>query len=110
MRIVSLYDKRHLYFYNLDYAYDLKKSFETAGAFYKEAKDYWKKSKDYATKADAIPIDLNLGTIESERFDIVQEKLNFEVIIDNHLARLDKKVKIVDEFLEKNPEANKPRL
>jgi len=110
MRIGSLYDKRHLYFYNLDYAYDLKKSFEIAGSFYDESKNYWKKAKDYAVKADQIPIDLDMGTMESERFDIVQGKLNFETIIDNHLSRLNKKQKIVEEYLDKNPEANNPRL
>lgn len=110
MRIGSLYDKRHLYFYNLDYAYDLKKSFETADSFYKESKDYWKKAKGYAEKADKIPIDLDIGTIESERFDIVQGKLNFDHIIDNHLTRVNKKIKIVNEYLENNPDANKPKL
>ncbi|MBE7411681.1 MAG: hypothetical protein L6Q54_13415 [Leptospiraceae bacterium] len=110
MRIGSLYDKRHLYFYNLDYAYDLKKSFEIANSFYKESKDYWKKAKDYADKADKVPIDLDLGTIESERFDISHGKLDFEKIIDTHLSKLDKKQKIVDEFLTNNPAANSPRL
>ncbi|GBF49500.1 hypothetical protein LPTSP4_10130 [Leptospira ryugenii] len=110
MRIASQYDKRHLYFYNLDYAHELKNSFQIAEAFYKEAIPYWKKAQDYADKANEVPIDLDLGTIETERYEIVQGKLDFGYIIQNHLSKLEGKQKLVAEYLKKYPEADKPVL
>lgn len=110
MRLASKYDKRHLYFYNLDFAHELKNSFQIADGFYKAAKPYWEKAKKYAFEADRIIEEVNLGTMESERYEIVNDKLNFERIIEDHLLRLDKKRKTVDEFLAKHPEADKPFL
>jgi len=108
MRIGSLFDKRFVYFQNLDFAHDLKKSFNVARGFYKEAVPYWKVARENAMKASKIPKDINLGTLESERYEIEQGKLNFEFIIDDHLERLDKKQKMVEEYLKKNPDADKP--
>lgn len=110
MRIASQYDKRHVYFQNLDFAHDLKKSFNLAEGFYKEAIPYWKKAEGYAKKADEIKEEVDLGTIESERFEIATGKLNFEKIINDHLSRLEKKQKQVEEYLQQNPEADKPPL
>ena len=42
-------------------------------------------------QANEVPFDLDLGTIETERFEIVTGKLDFGSIIDNHLAKLNKK-------------------
>lgn len=91
MRLASLYDKRHLYFYNLDFAPDLKESFNIAEGFYKEAIPYWDKAREHADKANEIPFDLDLGTLETERFEIVTGKLDYGYIINNHLERLKKK-------------------
>jgi hypothetical protein len=110
MRIGSLYDKRFVYFHNLDFAHDLKKSFNLARGFYKEAIPYWKAAKDNAMKAHKLTKDLDLGTLESERYEIALGKLNFDFIIEDHLDRLDKKQKTVEEYLKKNPDADKPLL
>lgn len=91
MRLASLYDKRHLYFYNLDFAPELKESFNIAEGFYKEAIPYWDKAREHADKANEIPFDLDLGTLETERFEIVTGKLDYGYIINNHLERLKKK-------------------
>jgi hypothetical protein len=110
MRIASLYDKRHVYFQNLDFAHELKKSFGIAANFYKESLGYWKTARELAFKADKILQEIDLGTIESERYEIVKGKLNFEKIIEDHLERLDKKQKTVEEYLKDNPGADKPIL
>ncbi len=110
MRIASKFDKRHVYFYNLDFAHELKNSFGIAEGFYKEAIPYWEKAREYADRANEVPVDLDLGTIETERFEIVTGKLDFGYIIQNHLTRLSGKQKIVSEYLEKYPEADKPVL
>ena len=61
-------------------------------------------------KAHKLPKDLDLGTLESERYEIALGKLNFDFIIEDHLDRLDKKQKTVEEYLKKNPDADKPLL
>ncbi|MCP5499361.1 MAG: hypothetical protein H7A25_05630 [Leptospiraceae bacterium] len=110
MRIGSLYDKRHLYFYNLDFAHELNKSFQTALSFYKQAKPFWADAKKQALEANKILKDIDLGTLETERYDISTGKLNFEYIIDTHIARLEKKLKTVQEYLRKHPDADKPAI
>ncbi|PJZ70394.1 hypothetical protein CH373_11940 [Leptospira perolatii] len=110
MRIASQFDKRHVYFYNLDFAHELKKSFEVADSFYKEASPYWQAAQKYADQASEIDYDLDLGTIESERYEIITGKLDFAKIIADHRSRLDKKREIVQEYLSKYPDADKPNL
>jgi hypothetical protein len=106
LRIGSLYDKRHLYFYNLDFAEDLDKSFEIAEGFYKEAIPYWEKAREHADRANEVPIELDLGTLETERFEIVTGKLNYTWIIENHLEKLAKKQKSVrDELARRETES-----
>lgn len=104
MRLGSLYDKRHLYFYNLDFAKELNNSFQIAEGFYKEAIPYWEKAQEYADRANEIPFDLDLGTLETERFQIVTGKLDFGAIIEDHLERLDKKQKTVQDYLSSAPQ------
>ena len=110
MRIASLYDKRHLYFYNLDFAYDLDKSFSKSELLYKEAIPYWDKARFYADRANEVPVDLDLGTLESEVFEIVTGKLDFGQIIGDHLERLKRKRATVTQFLKENPDSNQPKL
>ncbi len=107
MRLGSLYDKRHLYFYNLDFAPDLKESFNIAEGFYKEAIPYWEKARDHADKANEVPYDLDIGTIETERFEIVTGKLDYGSIIDNHLAKLNKKQLTVQAELDRREKEDK---
>ena len=110
MRLASLYDKRHLYFQNLDFAHELKNSFKVAEGFYKEALPYWEKARENAFKADKVKKEVDLGTLESERYEIVSGKLDFREIIGTHLSRLEKKQKAVEQFLRENPKADKPIL
>lgn len=110
LRIGSLYDKRHLYFQNLDFAHDLKNSFGIAEAFYKEAIPHWQKAKQHAERATEFPMDLDLGTMETERHHIMIGKWDYDDIIEKHLDRLDGKKKIVAEYLAKHPQADKPNL
>ncbi|WP_078127643.1 hypothetical protein [Leptospira alexanderi] len=110
MRIASQFDKRHLYFHNLDFAYDLNRSFEVADGFYKEAIPYWKEAQRYADRSSEIDSDLDLGTIETERYEIITGKLDFGKIIEDHLFRLEKKRNTIQEYLAKHPDANKPLL
>lgn len=81
-----------------------------ADGFYKEAIPYWKEAQKYADRSSEIDSDLDLGTIETERYEIITGKLDFGTIIEDHLSRLEKKRKTVQEYLAQHPDANKPLL
>ena len=100
MRLGSLYDKRHLYFHDLDVADDLEISFLIGRTYYKEAYIYWNRAKKLALQADRYPFELDLPTIESDRYEIAKGRLNFERIIGLHLERLEAKLGIAGEFLK----------
>lgn len=99
LRIGSKFDKRHLYFYNLDFADDLKKSFAVAEYYYKKSIPYWEKARQYAAQASVYPFELDMGTLESIRHEIMTGKINFEIYTQNHLQRLKQKQDAVNNFL-----------
>lgn len=99
LRIGSLYDKRHLYFYNLDFADELKTSFSVAEGFYKEAIPYWQKAREYARKASVYSFELDMGALESIRYEIMTKDIDYDAYIGKHLMRVREKQKAVDDFL-----------
>lgn len=101
LRLGSLYDKNHLYFHDLDVADDLEVSFLIARTYYNEALRFWKEAVKYAEQASRYIFTLDLGTIESHRHEIVTKKLDFERIIKRHLNRVETKLEIIAQFLEK---------
>ena len=100
LRLGSLFDKRHLYFYNLDFADELKESFKIAEFYYKQAIPYWKKSKEYSDKASIYTFELDLDTLESISHDIQTKEINFNQYIKKHLSDLKQKQDTVETFLE----------
>lgn len=100
LRIGSLYDKRHLYFYNLDFANELKESFAIAEGFYKESKQYWKKAKKYALQASNYDFNIDMGTLETIRHHISIGEIDYDVFTANHLSRLKQKQNAIDAFLK----------
>lgn len=101
LRLGSLFDKRHLYFHDLDFADDLEVSFLVARTYYKEAEKYWYSARQYALEANKHPFEIDLPQIESTRFEIVRGDLDFKRIIDRHESRVEAKLAIVKEFLDK---------
>lgn len=99
MRIASLYDKRHLYFYNLDFADELKESFAIAEGFYRESLTYWFEAKKLALEASRYNFLIDMGTLESIRHDIEKGEMDYAVFTGKHLERLKQKQKAVDDFL-----------
>ncbi|MDY6970572.1 MAG: hypothetical protein SVR08_18245 [Spirochaetota bacterium] len=99
MKIASRYDKRKIYFYNLDFAKEIDESLDIAESLYKKAIPYWKKAKDYAKSASRIKLTTDLGFIESERFSIINNDLNYGKIIDDHLKRINRNRKILNKTL-----------
>lgn len=91
LKIGARFDKRRIYWYDLEEAKMLKESLDVAHAYYKDALPYWKKAVKYAKKASKIKITTDLGKIESERFSIITGELNFKRIIGNHIKRVKSK-------------------
>ncbi|MDY6935832.1 MAG: hypothetical protein SVZ03_16635 [Spirochaetota bacterium] len=99
LRIASRYDKRRIYFYNLDFAKEIRESLDIAEGLYRKAIGYWNKAKGYAEKASNIRITTDLGFIESERYSIIKGELNYRRIIDDHIKRLKEKRKTLNNGL-----------
>ena len=95
----ALFDKRYVYFYNLDFSKELKESFTVAEGFYKEAIPYWIKALEYAKEASKYPFEIDLDTLESIRHEIITKEMDFDVYIKNHLERLQTKQAVVDKHL-----------
>ncbi len=86
MRIGVRYDMKKIYFHNVDHAEEISKSLEIAEQFYKDALPYWFEAKKHATEASRIKLTTKMSNIESERYSIVKGELNFEKIINKHIA------------------------
>ncbi len=99
LRIAARYDKRKVYFYNLDFAREIKESLDIAERMYRDAVPYWDKAKGYAKRASEIKITTDLGFIESERYSIVKGELDYGKIINDHLKRINKKRGIIKNSL-----------
>ena len=102
LRLGSLYDKRMLYFHDLDVADDLEVSFLIARTYYTEAETYWNYAKQYAEEADQYRFELDIPTIETHRFEIVNNRLDFKRIIDRHLIRIEAKLDTTAAFLDQH--------
>jgi hypothetical protein len=93
MRLASRYDKRKLYFYSADYAKEIYESLGIADKFFREALPYWKKAENYAKVSSRIKITTDLPFIESERYSIIHNELNYQKIINSHLQKIAQKRK-----------------
>ncbi len=101
LRLGSQYDKRKLYYHNLDFADDLEHSFLIARSYYKQARPFWQKAMVYARQAYQYPFILDIPTIESEAFQIIQKEIDYDRIIVRHIANVNKKLSVTKIFLDK---------
>jgi len=95
LRIASKYDKKKIYFYNLDFSKEIMESLSIAEKLNKKAILYWERAKKHAINASKIKLTTDLGFIESERYSIIKGNLNYKKIIKNHLKRIKEKKKIL---------------
>jgi hypothetical protein len=108
LRLGSLFDKRHLYFYNLDFAPELKNSFQVAEGYYRESMQYWKKARELALEASSYNFEIDMPGLESIRADILAGDIDYTVFTGNHLLRLKQKQHEVDAWLAQKPAASAP--
>lgn len=92
LQIARKYDKRKAYFYNKPWKEMNLKSLEMAEGFYEFAKHYWKDAVMWSNKAAAPEFAWmfleDIQAWEDESFQIQEGLLNYERIINKHLARL----------------------
>lgn len=99
LRLASLFDKRHLYFYNLDFAPELKNAFAVAEGYYRESMPHWKKARDLAFEASSYNFEIDMPALESIRADILAGDIDYTVFTGNHLLRLKQKQLEVENWL-----------
>jgi len=97
--IAVRYDKREIKYYDGAYGEEIKESLTIAEALYGEALPYWREAKKYAKQASSVKKTLDLGFIESERYQIITGELDYERIIKGHIANTQKKRQQIDTLL-----------
>ena len=93
MTIAARYNLHKIKFYSRDFAKEISESMDIAKRTYEEAIPYWKEAVKYAKNASKIKITTGLGFIESERYSIVNNELDFDRIIRGHMKKIDEKKK-----------------
>lgn len=91
MKVAVRYDKREIRFYDRDFGEHLDQSLQIAEEMYAEAIPYWELAKKYAKTASTVKLTLDLGTIETERYEIITGELDYGRIIRGHMANTRKK-------------------
>lgn len=91
LKIATRYDKQKIYFHSEPFAKEISESFDIAEKYYKEAIPYWKEAKKHALEASRIKLTTGLGKMESERYSILHNELDYDKIIGDHLRRLNEK-------------------
>lgn len=96
------YDKRDVVFYNMEWAEDLKKSFEIARSRYELAKYYWEETKKWSQLAYSKNFEIGWMQIEDLNWEIENNKFDYDYdeIIEKRLMGIDDKLKKIDEFMQ----------
>ena len=102
MKIAARYDKRKIYFYNLDFAKEIGESLGVAEDMYGKALPYWEEARRYAERAGDYRLTTDMGHIESERYAIVRGELDYGRIINGHLARVRERKKELEQAAATN--------
>lgn len=97
LALAHLYDKKEIYYFNLDFREDLKKSFAQAKYYYTLARDYWKKVLVWADKADRVGAVTAWDALENELYLIknrdTEVDWDYDYTIALHLKLLEANMK-----------------
>ncbi|MBN2546798.1 MAG: hypothetical protein JXB50_13445 [Spirochaetes bacterium] len=95
------YDKRDVVFYNMEWADDLKKSFELAKSRYEAARFYWNETKKWSNLAYGKNISIGWDAIENLNSQIENKKFDYDYdeIIDIRLQSIEEKLKKIEDFM-----------
>ena len=96
------YDKRDVVFYNMEWAEDLRKSFEIARSRYLLAKHYWEETKKWSSLAYSKNIEIGWGQIEDLNWEIENNEFDYDYdeVIESRLKGIDDKLKKIEDFME----------
>jgi len=102
LQIARRFDKEHVYFFNLQYAEHLKKSFGIAHYFYEISFNYWDETLKYANETEKYPGRIGVDGWEDELFLIQNGMLDYHAIIDGHLEKLESRMQTVQNYLDQS--------
>lgn len=96
------YDKKDVVFYNMEWAEDLKKSFEIAKSRYEIAKYYWDETKKWSKLAAEQKLHIGWEQIEDLNYEIENKEYDYDydTVIKMRLDGIEKKLKKIDEFMK----------
>ena len=96
------YDKRDVTFYNIEWAKDIKESFEIARSRYEIARHYWAETKKWSALAYSKPVHIGWEQIEDLNYEIENGEYDYDydLIIDMRMKDLERKIAIIDGYLE----------
>ena len=96
------YDKRDVTFYNIEWAKENKEAFEIAKSRYEIAKHYWAETKKWSALAYSKKVHIGWEQIEDLNYEIESGEFDYDygMVIDMRLADLDRKIAIIDSYLE----------
>ncbi len=107
LKIGARYDKVSIRFTDAAFAKEINDSLDIAIKIYKEAIPYWEEAKKHADAASKIKITTRMSNIESERYKIVKGELDYGKIINQHIARAEKKKAQVQKYLSSSENRNR---
>jgi hypothetical protein len=97
LTLAHLYDKKDIYYFNMDFKEDLIKSFTTAKYYYTLARDYWKKVLSYADRANAVAAVTTWDALENELYLVTNRETevdwDYDYTIGLHLGLLNANLK-----------------
>ncbi len=104
LKIGSKYDKIKVRFHDAPFAKEITESLDIAISLYRQAIPYWEEAKKHAEDASEIKITTRMSNIESERYRIIRGELDFNKIINNHIASSEKKKRELQKYLASSPQ------
>ncbi len=99
LKLATRFDKQHVYYFNLWYAEELKESFTIARYIYQISFNYWEEAKKHAESAEDMPGRINIDFWEDEQHLIQTGELDYGLIIDEHMQKLEKRLDTVENYL-----------
>jgi hypothetical protein len=102
LQLARRFDKEHVYFFNLRYAEDLKKSLGIARYFYEISFNYWDEALKYAKDAEKYPGRISIDAWEDELYLIQTGGLDYRTIIKSHLEKLHSRMQTVQDYLDRS--------
>ena len=96
MRMARLFDKKKIYFYDVQYREEYLRNLEKAKVYYTACYAYWEEAKIWADKANMGKFNFmyltDVQKWEDDKSRIVNGKLNYQKILDREISRINKNI------------------